>query len=123
MIGTKKYKLNLIDESRNNFINNSIIYVLGLSYKRAGNNYCPRDYTGYIIVIFNQEDGKPVKYEGKKRVYEIPSDGILKTQFNINDGWGDYPIFYYESIAPENKLPSNILSAIESLPLDTIVGL
>lgn len=82
----------------------------------------PRDYTGYIIVLFNQEDGNQVRYEGKKRVYEIPSDGILKTQSSTNGGWGDYPVFYYESIAPENKLPSNILSEIESLPIDTIVG-
>ncbi|MBZ9731609.1 hypothetical protein LB467_18130 [Salegentibacter sp. JZCK2] len=82
----------------------------------------PRDYTGYIIVIFNQEDGKPVKYEGKKRIYEIPSDGVLKTQFNSNDGWSDYPEFYYEVIDPEYKLPSNILTEIETLPMDTIVG-
>jgi len=81
----------------------------------------PRDYTGYILVIFNQEDGNPVKYEGKKRVYEIPSDGILKTQFSINGGWSDYPEFYYEAMGSENKLPSNILSEIESLPTDTIV--
>ena len=54
----------------------------------------PRDYTGYIIVLFNQEDGNQVRYEGKKRVYEIPSDGILKTQSSTNGGWGDYPVFY-----------------------------
>lgn len=82
----------------------------------------PRNYTGYIIVIFNQEDGKPVKYEGKKRVYEIPSDGVLKTQFNTNGGWSDYPEFYYEAMDPENKITSNILSEIESLSMDTIVG-
>jgi len=82
----------------------------------------PRDYTGYIIVIFNQEDGKPVKYEGKKRVYEIPRNGVLKTQFKSNGGWSDYPEFYYEAMDQENKLPSNILSVIETLPMDTIVG-
>ena len=82
----------------------------------------PRNYTGYIIVIFNQDDGQPVKYAGKKRVYEIPSDGVLKTQFNINNGWSDYPEFYYETINPENRLPSKILSEIETLPTDTIVG-
>lgn len=82
----------------------------------------PSNYTGYIIVVFNQEDGQPVKYEGKKRVYEIPSDGVLKTQFNINVGWSDYPEFYYEAVSPENRLPSNILSEIETLPTDTIFG-
>lgn len=82
----------------------------------------PRDYTGYILVIFNQEDGEPVKYDGEKRVYEIPGDGILKTRFTSNGGWNDYPVFYYEAIASENKLPSSIFSELEVLPTDTIVG-
>jgi hypothetical protein len=82
----------------------------------------PRNYTGYILVIFNQENGQPIKYLGKKRVYEIPRDGVLKTQFNINGGWSDYPEFFYEEVNKENRIPSSILSEIDNLPLDTIVG-
>jgi len=82
----------------------------------------PRDYKGYILVIFNQENGQPIKYEGKKRVYEIPQNGILKTQFSINSGLGEPPIFYYEKIAPESRLPSSMFYEFETLPIDTVVG-
>lgn len=80
----------------------------------------PKNFKGYIIIIFNQIDGTPVKYEGKKRVYEIPQNGILKTQFNPNDGWQEFPEYYYEKIAPENKLLS--FAEIKKVPVDTIVG-
>ena len=66
----------------------------------------PSDYTGEIQVIFNQNGipikykneyghdttytskiGQPVKYENGRRLYEIPSNGILLTQFKNNDGF------------------------------------
>jgi hypothetical protein len=81
----------------------------------------PDNYKGYIVVIFNQKNGDPIKYEGKKRVYEIPQDGILKTQFEPNDGWRESSEFYYEKIAPENKLLS--FAELKEVPEDTIVGL
>jgi len=80
----------------------------------------PKDFKGYIIIIFNQKNGTPTKYEGKKRVYEIPSNGILRTQSNVNDGWQEFAEFYYEKIIPENKLPS--YAEIKKVPTDTIVG-
>jgi hypothetical protein len=80
----------------------------------------PNNFKGYIIVIFNQKEGTPIKYEGKKRVYEIPQNGILKTQFKVNDGWREFAEYYYEKIAPENELPSFV--EIEKVPTDTIAG-
>ncbi|MGY0408754.1 MAG: DUF6843 domain-containing protein [Polaribacter sp.] len=64
----------------------------------------PKDYTGYIVLIFNQEDGAEKKYEGDKRVYEIPSSGILKTQFKPNSGWSELSEFYYEN-SNSKKIP------------------
>lgn len=64
----------------------------------------PKDYTGYIVLIFNQEDGAEKKYEGDKRVYEIPSSGILKTQFKPNSGWSEFSEFYYEN-SNSKKIP------------------
>ncbi len=58
----------------------------------------PKDYTGYVILIYNQEDGLEKKYIDGKRVYEIPSSGILKTQFEPNTGWAEFSEFYYENI-------------------------
>jgi hypothetical protein len=80
----------------------------------------PKNFKGYIIIIHNQKNGMQKKYEGKKRVYEIPQNGILKTQFNVNDGWQQFAEFYYEKIAPENKLST--FAEIVKVPVDTIAG-
>lgn len=80
----------------------------------------PENYTGYVLIIFNQKDGIPIKYEGEKRVYEIPQNGVLKTQFTGNEGWREFPEYYYERITPDNKLASFV--EIKKVPIDTIVG-
>lgn len=82
----------------------------------------PDDFSGYILVLFNQQDGKPIKYKGNCRIYEIPKNGILKTKFESNDGWKKYPKFYYRSIDSINKIPSGINYKLNSIPMDTIIG-
>ena len=80
----------------------------------------PKDYTGYVLVIFNQKDGIPTKYKGKKRVYEVPENGILKTQFAGNYGSVGFAEFYQGKIAPENKLP--LFIEIDQAPKDRVIG-
>lgn len=80
----------------------------------------PRNFKGYIIIIHNQKDGMPTKYQSNKRVYEIPQNGILKTKFKINEGWREFAEYYYEKIVPENKLSS--FAEIKKVPIDTVVG-
>ena len=80
----------------------------------------PKDFKGYVLIIFNQKDGKPTQYEGKKRVYEIPQNGILRTQFTGNYGSVGFAEYYYEKIISENKLPSFV--EIEKTPINTVVG-
>jgi len=46
----------------------------------------PKGYKGPVIIIFEEKNGKPVKYEDGKRVYEITSDGVLETQFKKQQG-------------------------------------
>ena len=80
----------------------------------------PKDYTGYVLIIYGQENGMPEKYQDRARVYEIPGTGILETQFSYNPGWSDFPKFYYGSIAPENEIP--FTADFESVPqFETIV--
>jgi hypothetical protein len=47
----------------------------------------PNDYRGYEIIVYDQERGTPTHYEGKKRIYQIPPSGVLKTQFTGSYGW------------------------------------
>lgn len=76
----------------------------------------PKDFKGEVHIFFNQNGvpvkfkneygrdtvyipriGEPVKYENESRVYEIPSDGILLTQFKTNDGFINRKYYSLES--------------------------
>ncbi len=57
----------------------------------------PEGYVGPVLIIFNQEDGEPVEYEGDKRMYRIPKNGILKTQFKPNFGVQNIRFFYVDA--------------------------
>ena len=54
----------------------------------------PEGYTGSVFIIFNQPDGQEKGYEDGKRVYIIPPDGILKTQFSPNEGLARVNYYY-----------------------------
>ena len=43
----------------------------------------PQGFTGRVNVIFSRKDGAPTKYENNRRVYEIPANGVLLTQFKV----------------------------------------
>ncbi len=59
----------------------------------------PEGYIGPILISLNQRNGFPVEYENKKRVYRIPKNGVLMSQFG--DNIGPYKLsdieFYYEA--------------------------
>jgi hypothetical protein len=57
----------------------------------------PKGFTGRVNVIFNRKDGSPAKYENDRRLYEIPSNGILLTQFSGEYGFADHQYFYVDS--------------------------
>jgi hypothetical protein len=103
----------------------SIVMIVGVGYlwhSEVGENetyLLPNRFMGIVTIIFNQKNGMPEKYEGDKRLYEIPDNGILITQFKQNYGWHKFPTYYY--IAADNKR-IQIPYALEAyqLSLDTI---
>jgi uncharacterized protein DUF6843 len=54
----------------------------------------PAGYEGPILIIFDDPAGVPERHERGKRVYAIPSNGVLRTRFGPNPGWGR-PDYYY----------------------------
>jgi hypothetical protein len=48
----------------------------------------PKDYHGTVLILFDQKNGAAPKYKNGKRLYEIPPDGVLKTQLAPNSGIG-----------------------------------
>lgn len=57
----------------------------------------PQGFTGRVNVIFNRKDGVPPKYENERRVYEIPANGVLLTQFKDEYGFVDHRYYYVDS--------------------------
>ena len=71
----------------------------------------PDKYIGRIVIAFNQFKGEPIKYIDDRRIYMISKNGILATQFPVNDGWhslkkSDQIFEYVDSNGrPKRRLP------------------
>lgn len=78
----------------------------------------PEDYTGYILIVYNQEKGATEEYKDKTRVYRIPSNGVLLSQFSSNPGWSGFPKFYKGSIESGNEIPFTV--EIDDVPPDRV---
>lgn len=57
----------------------------------------PKNYSGEILIIYDQEDGRPSEYEGLSRIYRIPEDGVLSTQFIWNPGFSNRRFGFMEN--------------------------
>lgn len=55
------------------------------------------NFAGKANILFNKKEGAPEKFEDNRRVYDIPSDGILLTQFKSNDGVIDRKYYSVDS--------------------------
>jgi|SRR5690606_14140487 len=97
-----------------------LLTVFGCKTKESEVYILPENYTGYVVIIFDQDNGAKKKYEKGKRIYEIPPSGILKTQFKADYGLSHFPEFYYKSIQNENKVP--YIYEYDSLTNDKVVG-
>jgi len=53
------------------------------------------DFKGTIAVIYGQENGTEKEYENGKRLYRIPQNGILKTQFELKGETANFGEYYY----------------------------
>lgn len=89
----------------------NIILAFSLPFFMACSNHTepeiyliPKGYVGIVNIIFNQKNGTPLKYENGKRVYEIPSNGILLTQFEAEFGKVDREFFYFDEKGKRQNL-------------------
>lgn len=64
----------------------------------------PEGYIGLVVILFNQESGAEKEYEGESRLYRIPANGILKTQFEPNDGIAAVKYFIRNKTNPREEL-------------------
>lgn len=69
----------------------------------------PENYTGAVVVVFNQKDGVTKEYKEDRRIYRIPKNGVLYTQFSPVDGLLDEKFYY----ADEKYKKSSELTRID----------
>ncbi|WP_156305420.1 DUF6843 domain-containing protein [Sphingobacterium endophyticum] len=83
-----------------------ILYLSGCTSKGEDNIYLLENgYTGKVIIIYNEQMGAEIEYEGNKRLYRIPASGVLKTQFSIDQGYKLFPEFYYDNNGERLGIP------------------
>jgi hypothetical protein len=73
----------------------------------------PDNYSGYVLIIYDQENGEIPAYYGEKRVYRIPESGVLKTRFSTNYGVASLGEYYYKEIQEGNKIPFEMINKDE----------
>jgi hypothetical protein len=64
----------------------------------------PKDYTGDVIIFFNQPDGVIPEVENGLYVYKIPGDGILKVQTPGLKGIVNLSFYYIDTNNQREKL-------------------
>lgn len=93
-----------------NKINILILFFILYSCNNAEKEifYIPKNYTGTIVVVFNQSKGETKEYVDNKRIYKISNDGVLFTQFPEprNNSRLNQKFYYIEN---ENQIINEIM--------------
>ncbi len=85
-----------------------LLIILGLGSCRnpePADFLIPKGYSGRVAVVFEQKQGEKPKYANGRRIYEIPSTGILLTQFKAEFGFINYRYFIVDSYGRQTLLP------------------
>jgi len=80
----------------------------------------PEGYTGTVAVLFDQENGEPKEYEDDTRLYRIPTNGVLYTQFSRVTGNLNQKFYYVSSSGEKKELPSLFLPLLPNTNYDSI---
>lgn len=76
----------------------------------------PAEYMGNVYIFHNVPDGVPLKREGRARVYEVPKDGILRSQSLEISGYYSAQYFYVTSNGRREKITGYWSSSIHDTP-------
>ncbi|WP_413999285.1 DUF6843 domain-containing protein [Flavobacterium sp. W1B] len=64
----------------------------------------PSGFEGRINVVFNQQNANPIIVENDRRIYKIPSDGILITSSKLETGVLDQEYYYLDNNGNKEKI-------------------
>ena len=81
----------------------------------------PQNFHGPLFVFFSQKDGEAMAYEEGARLYHIPPDGILMSQFPPNGGCMNdkrLTFFYVDSLCKRTPLDYFLDMEGKQIPAD-----
>ena len=64
------------------------------SFARPETFLLPDDFKGVVYVIYDEQVGEPKEFEGLRRVYKIPTTGVLFTKFKQTQGIHNREFYY-----------------------------
>jgi hypothetical protein len=79
----------------------------------------PEGYTGTIAVLFDQENGAPKESKEDTRLYRIPNNGVLYTQFSRVTGNLNQKFYYVNSSGDKEELSSLFLPLLPTKEYDS----
>src|SRR5579872_1899917 len=79
--------------------------LFGCKHPEAESYYIPESFKGRVNIIFNQSKGESSTYENGRRVYQVPANGILLTQFKDEYGIVDHQYYYIDGRGNKKPLP------------------
>jgi hypothetical protein len=87
-----------------------LILITGCNSSDKCRYLIPSGFHGRVVIFFNQKAGDNPVFEDNYRLYDIPESGVLKTQFNNNDGFLSNPneneeFYYLSKDGVRNKIP------------------
>ena len=99
----------------------SMIFFYNCQTAERATIIMPIGFKGDVTIIFNQKNGSSTKYENGRRIYEIPSDGVLITKFTSDYGFTDFQYYYIDSL--KNKVMLRKFSNAEESKLSNVIGI
>lgn len=94
-------------------------FFFSCSIKNTSIFILPENYTGYVLIIYNQDIGSAKVFKKGKRVYNIPSTGVLKTKFEPDYGLSLTPEFHYMTNDKKSTIP--FVSNFDEVPENEVV--
>lgn len=83
-----------------------LIVIYYQSEKMESETYLiPDNFRGYFVIWFEESCGSEAKYENGRRIYKIPEDGILITQFTREPGIIDDEFYLIDTQNNKTPLP------------------
>jgi hypothetical protein len=66
----------------------------------------PAGFIGPVVILLGDSAAPPPERERRTRLFRIPPNGVVRSRFPVNDGWGLPNYFYVDTAGHRTKIVS-----------------